>query len=75
MGEFMGYGVMSTPGVVVDEALVHAGGMHTPVEVDDWVKHGHAAVALLDCPHGAARFGHRRHELLPAQTPARGLPA
>ncbi|NOR62355.1 MAG: thioredoxin family protein [Rhodobacteraceae bacterium] len=38
MGEIMGYGVMSTPGVVLDEALVHAGGMPTPAQVEDWVK-------------------------------------
>ncbi|WP_417784381.1 thioredoxin family protein [Terasakiella pusilla] len=27
MAEIMGYGVMSTPGVVVDEVTVHAGGV------------------------------------------------
>ncbi|RUM44214.1 MAG: thioredoxin family protein, partial [Desulfocapsa sp.] len=27
MGDIMGYGVMSTPGVVIDEKVVHAGGM------------------------------------------------
>ena len=38
MAEIMGYGVMSTPGVVLDEALVHAGGLPTPAQVDDWIK-------------------------------------
>jgi len=38
MGEIMGYGVMSTPGVVLNEALVHAGSMPTPAQVEDWVK-------------------------------------
>ncbi len=38
MGEIMGYGVMSTPAVVLDEALVHAGGLPTPAQVEDWVK-------------------------------------
>ncbi len=27
MAEIMGYGVMSTPGVVVDDVVVHAGGV------------------------------------------------
>jgi len=38
MGEIMGYGVMSTPGVVIDETLVHAGGMPTAAQVESWVK-------------------------------------
>jgi len=38
MAEIMGYGVMSTPGVVIDEKLVHAGGMPTPQQVEEWVK-------------------------------------
>jgi len=38
MGAIMGYGVMSTPGVVIDETLVHAGGMPTPAQVEDWIK-------------------------------------
>ena len=37
MGEIMGYGVMSTPGVVIDEVLVHAGGMPTPAQVEEWL--------------------------------------
>lgn len=38
MGEIMAYGVMSTPGVIVDESLVHAGGMPTPDQVENWIK-------------------------------------
>ena len=38
MGEIMGYGVMSTPGVVLDEALVHAGDMPTAAQIEDWIK-------------------------------------
>jgi len=34
----MGYGVMSTPGVVVDEKVVHAGGLPGPDTVRAWVK-------------------------------------
>lgn len=38
MAAIMGYGVMSTPGVVIDEQVVHAGGMPTPQVVEGWVK-------------------------------------
>ncbi len=34
----MGYGVMSTPGVVVDEKVVHAGGLPGPDTVRAWIK-------------------------------------
>ncbi len=37
MAQIMGYGVMSTPGVVMDEKLVHAGGMPSPQKVEEWV--------------------------------------
>ena len=33
MAQIMGYGVMSTPGVVVDEKVVHAGGLPSPDQV------------------------------------------
>ena len=33
----MGYGVMSTPGVVVDGKVVHAGGMPRPDSVERWL--------------------------------------
>ena len=32
----MGYGVMSTPGVVIDGAVVHAGGVPTRSKVEGW---------------------------------------
>ncbi len=38
MAAIMGYGVMSTPGVVVDEKLVHAGGIPTTQAVEEWLK-------------------------------------
>ena len=38
MGAIMGYGVMSTPGVVLDENVVHAGGVPKPAQVEDWIK-------------------------------------
>ncbi len=37
MAEIMGYGVMSTPGVVVDGQVVHAGGLPGPDKVKEWV--------------------------------------
>ncbi len=37
IAEIMGYGVMSTPGVVVDGKLVHSGGIPGPDLVRSWV--------------------------------------
>lgn len=37
IAEIMGYGVMSTPGVVVDGKLVHSGGVPGPDKVRGWV--------------------------------------
>ena len=33
----MGYGVMSTPGVVVDGKVVHAGGIPSKAAIDGWL--------------------------------------
>jgi len=38
VAEIMAYGVMSTPGVVVDGQLVHSGGIPGPDQVRAWVK-------------------------------------
>ena len=40
MAEIMSYGVMSTPGVVIDEKLVHAGGVPTGDEIAAWLNEG-----------------------------------
>ena len=32
----MGFGVMSTPGVVIDGVVVHAGGVPTRAKVEGW---------------------------------------
>lgn len=40
MAQIMSYGVMSTPGVVVDGKLVHAGGLPGPDQVRGWVSEG-----------------------------------
>ena len=37
MAQIMQYGVMSTPGVVVDGVVVHAGGLPGPELVRQWV--------------------------------------
>jgi len=38
MATIMGYGVMSTPAVVVGEKVVHAGGVPTRGDIDAWLK-------------------------------------
>lgn len=35
--EIMGYGVMSTPGVVIDGKVVHAGGVPARAKVEQWL--------------------------------------
>ncbi len=35
--EIMGYGVMSTPGVVVDGKVVHAGGVPGRDKIEQWL--------------------------------------
>ena len=37
VAEIMRYGVMSTPGVVVDEKVVHAGGVPSRETIDSWL--------------------------------------
>lgn len=36
--DIMRYNVMSTPGVVVDGVLVHAGGVPKPAQIDQWLR-------------------------------------
>ena len=38
IAEILAYGVMSTPGVVVDGKLVHSGGVPGPDKVRSWVE-------------------------------------
>jgi len=35
--DIMRYNVMSTPGVVVDGVVVHAGGVPKPAQIDQWL--------------------------------------
>jgi small redox-active disulfide protein 2 len=37
MAEILGFGVMSTPGVVLDGQVVHAGGIPSPDDVIEWL--------------------------------------
>ncbi len=37
MAEIMGYGIMSTPGVVLDGMVVHSGGLPTKDAIDGWL--------------------------------------
>lgn len=38
MAAILGYGVMSTPGVVLDGKVVHAGGIPQPDKVETWLR-------------------------------------
>jgi small redox-active disulfide protein 2 len=40
--DIMGYGVMSTPGVVVDGKVVHAGSVPSREKVEMWLAAGHS---------------------------------
>ncbi len=37
LSEIMAYGVMSTPGVVIDDKVVHAGGIPDRATIDSWL--------------------------------------
>jgi small redox-active disulfide protein 2 len=37
IGQIMGYGVMSTPGVVIDEQLVHSGSIPDRKLIEGWL--------------------------------------
>ena len=37
IGDIMSYGVMSTPGVMVSEKLVHSGGIPTRPAIESWL--------------------------------------
>lgn len=40
MAEIMSFGVMSTPGVVLNDKVVHAGGMPSPAQIEGWLRQG-----------------------------------
>lgn len=37
IGDIMSYGVMSTPGVVIDGVVVHAGGVPSRAAIEQWL--------------------------------------
>jgi len=37
MAEIVGYGVMSTPGIVLDGKVVHAGGLPSTDQIKEWL--------------------------------------
>jgi predicted thioredoxin/glutaredoxin len=37
MQQIVGYGVMSTPGVVIDGKVVHSGGIPSREKVEEWL--------------------------------------
>lgn len=51
MAEILGFGVMSTPGVVVDGQVVHAGGIPSRNDVDAWLA-GTPSSGKSDCCSG-----------------------
>ncbi|MBD3754986.1 MAG: thioredoxin family protein [Gammaproteobacteria bacterium] len=38
VAEIAAYGVMSTPGIVINDKVVHAGGMPNAEQVEGWLK-------------------------------------
>jgi protein-disulfide isomerase len=38
IADIAGYGVMSTPGVVIHEKVVHAGGVPSAKQIEQWLK-------------------------------------
>lgn len=54
--EIMGYGVMSTPGVVIDGKVVHAGGVPGRAKVEQWLagSAANAAPAASGCCSSSA---------------------
>jgi len=40
MGEIMAHGVMSTPGVVIDGQVMHAGGVPDRRQIGQWLSNG-----------------------------------
>ena len=45
MADIVGYGVMSTPGVVVEGTVVHAGGIPSKDKVNEWLSGNAAGVS------------------------------
>lgn len=52
MQDIMAYGVMSTPGVVIDEKVVHAGGVPSKESIAAWLSDSTSAQQGSDKPQG-----------------------
>jgi len=37
MGAILGYGIMSTPGIVIDEKVTHVGSVPSASQVEEWI--------------------------------------
>jgi small redox-active disulfide protein 2 len=55
MATILGYGVMSTPGVVIDGKVVHAGGVPSKAKIDEWLAAADATPASSGCGCGAGK--------------------
>jgi small redox-active disulfide protein 2 len=54
MQDIVRYGVMSTPAVVIDGAIVHAGGVPSREKIEQWLAAAKSAPA--ECGNGTARL-------------------
>ena len=50
MSEIVGYGVMSTPGVVLDGKVVHAGGIPSADKINEWLSGDVSEISGNDAP-------------------------
>ncbi len=60
MLQIMAYGILSTPGVVIDGKVVHSGGVPARAKVEEWLSAGAgapaaAAAAATGCCCGATK--------------------
>ena len=53
--EIAGYGILSTPGVVIDGNVVHSGGVPTRAKVEQWLSAGASATQAGGCCSGVSR--------------------
>lgn len=54
MKDIVGYGVMSTPGVVIDGKVVHAGGVPAREKIEQWFARAPAPAPAGGCCGAAA---------------------
>lgn len=54
MATILGYGVMSTPGVIVNDKLVHSGGVPSKAQVENWLNGEDDPFRVSHCCSGGA---------------------